>query len=105
MKMVVATMPKRQNPPTEQEKMSARDSMQTLSRYAREDQPLRLCIVDAGHEERIELPYAAVALLMVILKAMTAGLGMTLIPEHAELNNCASGWNSECIPPLSHQTA
>ena len=85
MKMVAAALPKRQNPPTEQDSMTARASVQTLSRYTRKDQSLRLCVVDVDDDAVIVLPPAAVDLLMLILKTMTAGQALTLIPQHAEL--------------------
>jgi excisionase family DNA binding protein len=40
---------------------------------------------DAGHEQSLELPAGAVALLMDILEAMAAGRGISLIPEATEL--------------------
>jgi excisionase family DNA binding protein len=75
----------RQLPPSEQESTIARTSKQLLSRYAREDQPLTLQVIDADHEEPIELPAGAVTLLLDILGAMASGQGVTLIPEDAEL--------------------
>lgn len=75
----------RQLPPTEQDSTVARTSRQLLSRYAQEDQPLTLQVIDADHEEPIELPAGAVTMLMDILGAMAAGQGVTLIPENAEL--------------------
>lgn len=75
----------RQLPPTEKESTIARTSKQLLSRYAREDQPLTLRVIDAGRDEPIELPAGAVSLLMDILGAMASGQGITLIPENAEL--------------------
>lgn len=75
----------RQLPPSERESTVARTSKQLLSRYAHEDQPLTLRVMDAEHEEPIELPAGAVTLLMDILGAMAAGQGVTLIPEDAEL--------------------
>ncbi len=75
----------RQLPPSEREAIIARTSRQLLSRYAREDQPLTLRVMDADHEEPIELPAGAVTLLMDILDAMASGQGVTLIPEDAEL--------------------
>jgi excisionase family DNA binding protein len=56
-----------------------------LSRYVREVQPLTLRVIDADHDEPIELPAGAVTLLMDILDAMASGQGVTLIPEDAEL--------------------
>jgi excisionase family DNA binding protein len=75
----------RQLPPSEREAIIARTSRHLLSRYAREDQPLTLRVIDAVHEEPIELPAGAVTLLMNILDAMASGQGVTLIPEDAEL--------------------
>lgn len=75
----------RQLPPNEQESVIARTSKQLLARYAREDQPLTLRVIDADHDEPLELPAGAVTLLMDILGAMASGQGVTLIPEDAEL--------------------
>jgi excisionase family DNA binding protein len=75
----------RQLPPNEQESIIARTSKQLLSRYAREDQPLTLRVIDADHDEPLELPAGAVTLLLDILGAMASGQGVTLIPENAEL--------------------
>ena len=75
----------RQLPPTERESIIARTSRQLLSRYAREDQPLTLRVIDADHDEPLELPAGAVTLLLDILAAMASGQGVTLIPEDAEL--------------------
>jgi excisionase family DNA binding protein len=75
----------RQLPPTEKESSVARISKQLLARYAREDEPLTVRVIDADHEEPIELPAGAVTLLMDILGAMASGQGITLIPENAEL--------------------
>jgi len=75
----------RQLPPSEREAIIARTSKQLLARYAREDQPLTVQVVDADHDEPIELPAGAVALLLDILGAMASGQGVTLIPEDAEL--------------------
>jgi excisionase family DNA binding protein len=75
----------RQLPPSEREAIIARTSKQLLSRYAREDQPLTLRVIDVDHDEPLELPAGAVTLLMDILGAMASGQGVTLIPEDAEL--------------------
>ena len=56
MKMVAAALPKRQKPPTEQDAMTARSSVQTLSRYTRKDQSLQLCVVDVDDDAVIVLP-------------------------------------------------
>ena len=77
----------RQLPPTERESIIARTSKQLLSRYAREDQPLTLRVIDTDHDEPLELPAGAVTLLLDILGAMASGQGVTLIPEDAELTS------------------
>ena len=71
----------RQPPPNAQEAALARVSGQHLSRFARRNSPLTLQV----EEEPLELPAAAVALLMDILEAMAAGRGVTIIPENADL--------------------
>jgi len=75
----------RQLPPTERDAIIARTSKQLLARFAREDQPLTVRVVDADHDEPLELPAGAVTLLLDILGAMASGHGVTLIPEDAEL--------------------
>jgi excisionase family DNA binding protein len=75
----------RRLPPTEREAVIARTSKQLLSRYARDDQPLTVQVIDAEHDEPIELPAGAVTLLMDILGSMASGQGVTLIPQDAEL--------------------
>lgn len=97
-------MPKRQNPPTEQEKKSALDSIQTLLRL-RPDQPFRLCVVADDDEELIELPAAAAAPLIDILEAIAAERGITLIVERdeltteraAEILNVSRPFSSSCL--------
>jgi excisionase family DNA binding protein len=75
----------RQLPPSSRDAAIARSSGQLLARYARQDRPLTLRVIEAGQESPIELPADAVNLLMDILGAMAAGRGITLIPENAEL--------------------
>jgi len=75
----------RQLPPSEREAVIARTSKQLLARYAREDQSLMVQVMDADHQEPIELPAGAVTLLLDILGAMAPGQGVTIIPEDAEL--------------------
>ena len=77
-------MLKRHNPPTEQEKKSALDSIQILLRL-RPDQPFRLCVVDGDDEELIELPPAAAAPLIDILEAIVTKQGITVTVEREEL--------------------
>lgn len=75
----------RQLPPSAQDAAIARVSGQLLARYARQKRPLTLRVKDAEQDRPIELPVAAVALLMDILEAMAAGRGVTIVPENAEL--------------------
>lgn len=75
----------RQPPPTAQEAELARISRQRLARFATEQRPLLLRVMDAGQEQPIELPAGAVAMLTDILESMAAGRGVTIIPEDAEL--------------------
>jgi excisionase family DNA binding protein len=71
----------RQPPPSAQEAALARASGQHLSRFAARNRSLTVQV----EEKRVELPAAAVALLMEILEAMAAGHGIMIIPENAEL--------------------
>jgi len=80
----------RQLPPSEKESTIARTSKQMLSRYVREDEPLTLKVIDHHQDEPIELPAGAVTLLLDILEAMSAGKGITLIPENTELTTVQS---------------
>ena len=83
--MAALTHPHRHSAPTAQDASLARVSGQSLSRFARRQKSLSLKVTEAGHEQAIELPAGAVALLMDILEAMAAGRGVTIIPENAEL--------------------
>ncbi len=75
----------RQSPPTEHDAALARTSGQRLSRYRGRAGSLFIRVVDSGQEQLLELPAAAVALLMDVLEAMAAGRGVSIIPETAEL--------------------
>ncbi len=77
-------MPKKQNPPTEQEKR-AFDSISILLRYMRQDQPFRLCVVDGDDEELIELPSDAAVPIIDILEAIATKQGFTITVERDEL--------------------
>lgn len=81
----MTTLLHRQPPPTATEAALARNSRQLLSRFAQHRQPLKVQVIDAEHEQSLELPATAVALLMDILAVMAAGRGVTVIPENAEL--------------------
>jgi len=75
----------RQLPPSERDAVIARTSKQLLARYARENQSLTVQVMDADHEEPIELPAGAVTLLLDILGVMASGQGVTIVHEVAEL--------------------
>ena len=83
--MAVLAYPHGRLPPTAEESTLARDTGQRLSRYAGLNRPLRIRVMGAEHDETLELPAAAVALLVDILEAMADGRGISLIAEHAEL--------------------
>lgn len=68
--------------PTEHDSRLARESSRRLSPYAKQD--LRVRIPD-GDGPDIELPAAAVQLLVHLLTQMADGNAVTLIPIHAEL--------------------
>jgi excisionase family DNA binding protein len=75
----------RHSAPTAQEAALARTSGQRLSRYRDRVGSLSIRVIDTEQQEPLELPAAAVALLMDILEAMAAGRGVSIIPENAEL--------------------
>jgi excisionase family DNA binding protein len=81
----LASPSNRQAPPTAKEVAMARTSGQRLSRYRGRAGSLSIRVVDSDQEQPLELPAAAVALLMDILEAMAAGRGVSIIPENAEL--------------------
>ncbi len=81
----LASPSNRQSPPTAHDAALARTSGQRLSRYRGRAGSLSIRVVDADQEQPLELPAAAVALLMEILEAMAAGRGVSIIPENAEL--------------------
>ncbi len=68
--------------PSERDAELARESSRRLSAHADED--LRVRIAD-GDGEEIELPRAAVQLLVHLLAQMAEGNAVTLTPIHAEL--------------------
>jgi excisionase family DNA binding protein len=67
--------------PTEEESKLARESSRQLSRFTEGN--LRVSIEDGN--ETVDLPAAAVRMLVRILGEMSAGNAVTLIPVHAEL--------------------
>src|SRR5579884_2580209 len=83
--MAALAHPHRHSAPTPQDASLARISGQNLSRFARPQKPLTVKVKEAGHEQPIELPAGAVAVLLEVLDSMAAGRGVTIIPENAEL--------------------
>ncbi len=73
----------RQFPPTPRDAEIAGSTYEALFPYGGMDRPLKLRV--RNRERAIELPAAAVDLLVHVLKAMAEGQGVTLIPESAEL--------------------
>jgi len=67
--------------PTAREVQLAKESSRCLARFLNRD--LRLSIAETG--ETVELPAAAVGLLVNLLSAMAEGSTVTLIPIHDEL--------------------
>jgi excisionase family DNA binding protein len=59
----------------------ARESIRLISRH----RPLLLQVRDDEHEEPVELPAGAVAVLLNVLEAIAAGRGLAIIPENVEL--------------------
>ena len=72
-------------PPSAQDAAMARASGQLLAPYVETSTPLKVRLTDSEPAQAIELPAAAVALLMDVLETMAAGRGVTLIPHNAEL--------------------
>lgn|GEM_PF-724668 len=72
-------------PPSREEVELARTAAQRLSALAHRGRPLTLQLREAGREETIELPAAAVNLLAEILEQMAAGRAVAVAPREAEL--------------------
>jgi excisionase family DNA binding protein len=81
----LATPSNRQSPPTAHDAALARTSGQRLSRYRGRSGSLSIRVLDSDQEQQLDLPAAAVALLMDVLEAMAAGRTVSIIPENAEL--------------------
>ncbi len=71
--------------PSKEDVELARASGQRLAPLARRARPLTLRVRDAGKEETIELPAAAVKLLQAILEDMASGRAVTIVPQNTEL--------------------
>jgi excisionase family DNA binding protein len=72
-------------PPSKEDVELARASGQRLAPLARRGRPLTLRVRDAGKEETIDLPAAAVKLLQAILEDMASGRAVMIVPQNAEL--------------------
>jgi excisionase family DNA binding protein len=71
--------------PSETEAALAKETSRVLSARLRDDNLLRLRIVDGSSREIVKLPAAAVRLLVRILEEMARGNTVALTPVHAEL--------------------
>lgn len=71
--------------PSEAEADLAKETSRKLASRLRDDDLMRLRIVDGPSRGIIKLPAAAVRLLVRILKEMGRGNAVALIPVHAEL--------------------
>lgn len=76
----------RQLPPTTREAAAARASRDRLTAHLRDESPLVVKVEGVEPNETIELPSAAVSLLIDILDAMAAGRSVTLVPDEQELS-------------------
>lgn len=70
---------------SQEEEKIAYESSLTLARHAFAGKSLKLYIADTEQDEPIVLPYAAVALLLGMLRMMASGFGIALTPLHSEL--------------------
>ena len=72
-------------PATTQEQKAARDALQQLTFASNGDESIQHFITDSRQEEPIEIPAAAIAVLIDVLKFMSKGHGLTLFPRQAEV--------------------
>src|SRR5262245_36069756 len=73
------------NPPSNADVELARASGQRLAPLARQGRPLTIQVRDAGQEATLELPAAAVKLLVGILEDMASGRAAMIMPHTSEL--------------------
>src|SRR6266571_2573451 len=72
--------------PSEAEVILAKETSRVLAARMKEDEPLRLRILDdPSPEGTFNLPASALRLLVRVLEEMARGNAVTLIPVHAEL--------------------
>jgi excisionase family DNA binding protein len=72
-------------PPSREDVELARAAGRRLAALARRGRRLTLQLREAGREETVELPAAAVKLLAAILEEMAAGRAVAVAPREAEL--------------------
>ncbi len=72
-------------PPSEAEAALAKETGRMLVSRLRNDEPMRLRIMDGPSPQTVRLPAAAVRMLVRILEEMARGNAVHLTPVHAEL--------------------
>jgi excisionase family DNA binding protein len=63
----------------------AKETGRVLASHLRDDDPIRLRIMDGRSPQTVRLPAAAARLLVRVLEEMARGNSVTLTPVHAEL--------------------
>lgn len=71
--------------PAAEEVAQAQEAVRALTRFVAEMPQAQLSLEDGSHRMHVVLPRAAVQLLQGILREMSQGNAVTLIPVHAEL--------------------
>jgi excisionase family DNA binding protein len=71
--------------PSEVEVTLAKETVSVLASRLRDDDPMRLRIVDGPSPKTVKIPAAAMRMLVRVLEEMARGNAVTLIPVHAEL--------------------
>jgi excisionase family DNA binding protein len=71
--------------PAAEDIAQAQEAVRALARFVAEAPKARLSIENSSHRMHVVLPRAAVQLLQSILREMSQGNAITLIPVHAEL--------------------
>jgi excisionase family DNA binding protein len=71
--------------PAAEDVAQAQEAVRALAQFMAETPKARLSIEDSSHRMHVVLPPAAVQLLQSILREMSQGNAITLIPVHAEL--------------------
>lgn len=71
--------------PAAEDVAQAQEAVRALARFVAKSPKAQLSIEDSSHRMHVVLPRAAVQLLQAILREMSQGNAVTLIPVHAEL--------------------